>query len=321
MHNGEADLLGLHAEVTTPILSEAGSDSSSRSVSGATTQSHKLPGNTTVDLPVLLNIEDNKMPTILPTIEPQAEAPVRFTGLAHTNPFPRTTNLRRVTKLKIGQEIKDLRSRKTKVADKILSKTPETQGKIIAYQYNYGTNNFDIYNPYAYNIPFLHELRMDAVMAALHETIPDPANAVYIQRTKLTFYILILPLVIYLSYVKFPILSDSNIPFKVKITQAMLYTMYITMMCLMLMVQYVYNKNKYFDWMHTRGKVMKAVLGELNGLLYDKKEVVWTAGKYGLFFYGTLRKRRLYLRGRSESEALDDTVDKPPEPAHLTAVN
>ena len=208
-------------------------------------------------------------------------------------------------------EIKDMRARQTRVADKVLGKTPETQGKIVAYMYNFGTNCFDLYNPYAYEIPFLHELKVDAVIAALHENVPDPAQPTYIKNTKLTLYILVLPLLAYLTYDKCPRLFDSSIEFKLRITQAMLYTMYITMLCLLLTVQFVFQKNKYFDSMHTRGKVTKAVLREVNGLFYDKKDVVWTAGKYGLFFYGTLRKRRLYLRGRSESEALEDTEDRP----------
>lgn len=240
---------------------------------------------------------------------------MRFTNLGNNTFNGRTSQQRRATKIKIGQEIRDLSSRQTRVAEKVLGRTPETQGKIISYKYNFGTNTFELYNPYAYEITFLHELKMESVLTALQENLPDPAQAVYLKRTKLTFYIVVLPMLAYLTYLKYPILTDSETSFKLRATQAMLYTMYIAMLCLLLTVQFVYNKNKYFDWMHTRGKVMKAVLKEVNTLFYEKKDVHWAAGKYGLFFYGTLRKRRLYLRGRSESEALEDTDDKPVVPS------
>src|SRR3990167_2335115 len=191
MEYRDSDALALTHDLATSIHSGPGSDSSSRSGPAPVGM---LPTAVQTDHKTLADLPLNR-----PSSDSNAASAVRFTGLSNSGINIRPTQQRRATKLKIGMEIKDMRARQTRVADKVLGKTPETQGKIVAYMYNFGTNCFDLYNPYAYEIPFLHELKVDAVIAALHENVPDPAQPTYIKNTKLTLYILVLPLLAYLT--------------------------------------------------------------------------------------------------------------------------
>ena len=72
----------------------------------------------------------------------------------------------------------------------------------------------------------------------------------------------------------------------------MLWLMYLLMSLLTLAVHYTFNKNKYFDKLHKREKVMKVILQEINDTYYPLRDVVWMPGKYGLFFYGQLKRRK-----------------------------
>ena len=124
----------------------------------------------------------------------------------------------------------------------------------------------------------------DEVCLRLKYELPEPASAIHIRSTRVLFYFVLLPLMSYLTYKMSGKIQNADKQYR--ILEAMLWLMYLFMSLLALSVHYTFKKNKYFDKLHKREKVMKAVLKDINETLYPLRDVVWLPGKYGLFFYG-----------------------------------
>lgn len=181
-------------------------------------------------------------------------------------------------------------SRKTRVAEKALALAPPTGAKTITYKYSYDENTFFLHNPYEYNITFMSMLRIEDLLHKLRREMPEPASAVYIRRSRVFIYFIALPILIFIlwDYIV-------NIHGQGKdelIFNTLMVMMYTAMLGLTLVVLFTNQKNNYFDKMHKREKLMRGILDEVNREYYSNGEIVWNAGKYGLFFYGILKKRR-----------------------------
>ena len=188
----------------------------------------------------------------------------------------------------MAEEI-DYSTRKTAVTEKIMRKVPPSQHKSIVFQYCFNDNMFKLFNPYEYDIKFLDALKMDEVFITLGRELPEPASAVYVRNSQVLAYLIVLPILAFL-------LLDTNEKIKNKKASNLLtfldLTVYLVVLGTTCIVLYVYWKNIYFDRMHRREKVMRQTLAELNRRLYRNADVVWHAGKYGLYFYGDLKFKR-----------------------------
>lgn len=184
----------------------------------------------------------------------------------------------------------DFRTRRTAVTDKILLKVPPTQGKVVSAIYDFSVNEFKLYNPYQYTIGFLETLNFEEVCSKIKSELPEPASAIHVRTTRVMLYFIVLPIMGFMTYQMANKFMNSEKD--VRVLEAMLWCMYVFMAILALMVHYTYRKNMYFDRMHKREKIMKAILQEVNDTFYPRRDVIWQAGKYGLFFYGQLRNRK-----------------------------
>ena len=189
----------------------------------------------------------------------------------------------------------DYSSRITAVTKKIQRKIPASQSRTISFSYDFHSNTYSLYNPHDYVIDFLHELKMDYVLSTLKSELPLPASPIHVRSTAYLVFFFFIPLSIALFVYYYNSFFSVDRGRKVWL-HIMTYVMYILMMGFTSIIHFVYKKNVYFDRYHKREKVMRAIFVELNEDMYDNNDCVWTAGKYGLYFYGTLKNRKSRLR-------------------------
>ena len=188
----------------------------------------------------------------------------------------------------------DFSSRTNAVTSKILKKVPASQSKVIAFRYDFSTNTFQLHNPYEYLINFLDELKLDEVLAILKKELPLPASPIHVRSTQYLLSFFFFPLTVLLTYYYYTEFFSKHSGRRVWL-HILTYGMYVLMILLTTLVHFVFKKNRYFDRMHKREKVMRAIFSEVNEQLYPQQECCWNAGKYGLFFFGTLKHRKSSL--------------------------